>query len=129
MLAELSRIGVPAERIRLVFNLVEDTDAIDSVFETLLAYCAATNTVVPRLAACLQYNEIYTLARSSDRSLTLLAADTTDYKAEILKAESMPDKLAFARKLAIQRLAQGVIPELDACFAALELPGFALSES
>ncbi len=29
--------------------------------------------------------------------------------------------MVLAQKLATQRLARGVIPELDACFAALEL--------
>jgi hypothetical protein len=29
--------------------------------------------------------------------------------------------VALARRLAIQRLARGVLPELDACFAALDL--------
>ena len=33
----------------------------------------------------------------------------------------MAEKLPLVQRLATQRLAQGVIPELDACFAALEL--------
>jgi hypothetical protein len=48
-------------------------------------------------------------------------ADRTDYKAEISRAGAQADKLALAQRLATQRLARGVIPELDACFAALDL--------
>ncbi len=47
--------------------------------------------------------------------------DTTDYKSLIVKADNVAQKLALAQALATRRLACGVVPELDACFAALEL--------
>ena len=53
--------------------------------------------------------------------LTALARDATDYKSLIVKANNVADKLALAQALATRRLACGVVPELDACFAALEL--------
>ena len=37
-LAELARIGVPPERLRLVFNQVDDDSPIERTFDTLLAY-------------------------------------------------------------------------------------------
>ena len=120
-LAELARIGVPAERIRLVFNQVEDDGPIEKVFDTLLAYCAVSGAVQPRIGACLRDNEVYARVRGAGESLIELAADATDYKAEIVKAGSAAEKMALVQKLATQRLARGVIPELDACFAALEL--------
>lgn len=120
-LAELARIGVPAQRVRLVFNQLDDDTQIEAVFETLLAYCATSGHAEPRLGACLRYNEVYARVRGTDRSLSELAADSTDYKAEIARAGSTSDKLALAQRLATQRLARGVIPELDACFAALDL--------
>jgi hypothetical protein len=120
-LAELARIGVPATRLRLVFNQVEDDSPIEQTFETLLAFCKVSGVVQPRTEACIRYNEVYARTRSAGQSLLELAADPTDYKAEIAKATSAPDKLALAQKLATQRLARGVVPELDACFAALDL--------
>ena len=120
-LAELARIGVAPERLRLVFNQVDDDSPIERAFDTLLAYCTSSGVVQPRLAACISYNEVYALVRGSGQSLAELAIDRTDYKAEIAKAGTQSDKLALAQRLAIQRLARGVIPELDACFAALEL--------
>lgn len=120
-LAELARIGVPATRLRLVFNQVDDDSPIEQAFETLLAYCAASGVVQARTAACMSYNEVYARVRGSGQSLHELAADATDYKAEIARAGSASDKLALAQKLATRRLARGVVPELDACFAALDL--------
>lgn len=120
-LAELARIGVPATRLRLVFNQIDDDSPIEQAFETLLAYCAASGVVQARTAACMSFNEVYARVRGSGQSLFELAADATDYKAEIARAGSASDKLALAQKLATRRLARGVVPELDACFAALDL--------
>lgn len=120
-LAELARIGVPANRVRLVFNQVAEDEPVERVFETLLAYCVASGNVVPRLAACLHYNEVYARVRGTDQSLKALAADATDYKQRIAQADSTNDKVALAQQLATQRLARGILPELDACFDALDL--------
>ena len=67
------------------------------------------------------FNEVYARVRGTGQSLHELAADSTDYKAQIARATSASDKLALAQKLATRRLACGVVPELDACFAALDL--------
>lgn len=124
-LAELARIGVPPARLRLVFNQVDDDSPIDRTFNTLVAYCASSGFAQPRPAAFISYNEVYALVRGTGQTLAELAADRTDYKAEIAKAASQSDKLALAQRLATQRLARGVIPELGACFAALDLPRLA----
>ena len=120
-LAELARIGVPPDSLRLVFNQVDDDNPIDRTFDTLLSYCNASGVARPRMAAFLSFNEVYALVRGTGQSLVELAADRTDYKVAIGRAATQSDKLALAQRLATQRLARGVIPELDACFAALEL--------
>ena len=120
-LAELARIGVPPDRLRLVFNQIDDDSPIERSFDTLLAYCASSGVVQPRPAAFISFNEVYALVRGTGQSLAELAADRTDYKAAIAKAGAQSDKLAMAHRLAIQRLARGVIPELDTCFEALDL--------
>jgi len=120
-LAELARIGVPPARLRLIFNQVDDDNPIERTFDTLIAYCASSGVVQPRPAAFMSFNEVYALVRGAGQSLAEIADDRTDYKADIAKAGTQTDKLALAHRLAIQRLARGVIPELDACFEALDL--------
>jgi hypothetical protein len=121
-LAELARIGVAPEKVRLVFNQVDDDSPVERTFDTLLAYCASSGVAQPSPAALISFNEVYALVRGTGQSLAELAADRTDYKAAVGRAATQSDKLALAQRLAIQRLARGVIPELDACFAALDLP-------
>ena len=82
---------------------------------------STSGVVAPRTTACITYNEVYARVRGTGESLRELAADPTDYKVQIANAPSGSEKLALAQKLATQRLARGVVPELDACFAALDL--------
>ncbi|MCB1996018.1 MAG: hypothetical protein H6933_03865 [Burkholderiaceae bacterium] len=120
-LAELAQLGVPASRIRLVFNMVEDGVDPAQAFETLLAFLAEQPIALANTACRLGANEIYERIKGSETDLQALARDETDYKALIARAEGAVAKLALAQRLAVRRLAAGVVPELDACFAALGL--------
>lgn len=84
---------------------------------------STSGVVAPRTTACITYNEVYARVRGTGESLRELAADPTrpDYTVHIANTPSGSEKLALAQKLATQRLARGVVPELDACFAALDL--------
>jgi hypothetical protein len=119
-LAELAQLGVPASRLKLVFNLVEDGVAVAQAFETLLAFLAAQPIAQAGLGCRLGANEIYERIKGLQgrgADLAALARDATNYKALIVQAKSTADKLALAQQLATRRLAQGVLPELEACLA------------
>ena len=58
-LAELARLGVPASRLKLVFNMVEDSVDVTQAFDTLLAF-VAQHPVARACTDCrLGANEIY----------------------------------------------------------------------
>jgi hypothetical protein len=120
-LVELEHLGVPASRLKVVFNMVEDGADVARAFDTLLAFVAERPIAQADTRCCLGDNEIYERVKGAGVDIAALARDSTDYKALIGKARSTDDKLALAQKLATSRLASGVLPELDACFAALGL--------
>lgn len=120
-LVELAHLGVPAEKVRLVFNMLDDDVQPLQAFDTVLAFLAEHPIAQADPGCCLGTNEIYSRVKGLNSELAALAADETDYKALIAKATSTEEKLALAQKLATRRLASGVVPELDACFAALRL--------
>lgn len=120
-LAELSRLGIPADKVRLVFNMVEDGTDLERVFDPLLAFLRLTPVVRVSLDCRLGINEIFGRVNGSGVDLSSLAADPTDYKALIAAATDSTERVALAQRLATRRLASGVAPELDACFAALRL--------
>lgn len=66
-------------------------------------------------------NEIYARVKGTKTELAALATDPTDHKGLIAQAKGTAEKVAWAPKLATRRLAIGMLPELDACFRALEL--------
>ena len=123
-LIELARLGVPASRLKIVFNMTEAGLSVEQSFFLVLAFVAEQPLAIANRKCCLSSNEIYARVRGAGLDLRALARDDTDYKGLIVKASGTADKLALAQKLATRRLASGVVPELDACFAALELtPG------
>ncbi|MEP7299632.1 MAG: StbB family protein [Burkholderiales bacterium] len=120
-LAELARIGIPVSKMKLVFNQVEDDARISELFASLIAFIEQHQFASASTLCKLGANEIYERVKGSGIDLAELVRDETDYKALIAKASGTVEKIALAQKLATRRLATGVVPELDACFAALEL--------
>lgn len=120
-LAELSRLGIPADKVRLVFNMVEDVTDLERVFDPVLAFVRSSPVACVSLDCRLGTNEIYGRVNGAGADLSALAADRSDYKSLIAAATDGTERLALAQRLATRRLASGVVPELDACFAALRL--------
>lgn len=120
-LEKLVEMGVPADKLRIVLNRVEDESKPTEKFGALAAYLAYNPVATINPACFISENEIYQRLKHDGRSITDLANDKTDYKALIVKAKDQSEKLALADKLAVKRLATGVLPELTACFEALQL--------
>ena len=120
-LTQLSRLGIPASKLKVVFNQVEDGTNVRQEFDTLLAFVEENPVAQASLQCRLGTNEIYERVKGGRTPLAELAEDATDYKALIARAQGTEAKLELAQRLATRRLASGVVPELDACFAALEL--------
>lgn len=122
-LIDLSRLGVTASRLKIVFNMADEGTDVAQTFELLLAFLQDYPVASACIRCRLGVNEIYGRLKGMGAAadLAALATDTTDYKSLIVKANSVAEKLALAQALATRRLACGVVPELDACFAALEL--------
>jgi hypothetical protein len=123
-LIELSRLGVPPKRVKLLFNMVEATVSVEDAFYLLLAFLAERPLAAVNTACRMRANEIYARIRglSGDQAdLARLASDDTDYKGLIRHSSDIAQKLSLAEKLATHRLASWVVPEHDACFEALGL--------
>ena len=120
-LVDLSRLGLPASKIRLVFNMVESGLQFKTTFFLVLGFLEEQRIATANTDCRLGTNEIYARIRNKGIDLATLARDDTDYKALIVKTKGTAERLALAQKLATRRLASGVVPELDACFAALGL--------
>lgn len=115
----LAEIGVPAKKIRLVFNMVEIDETPERLFAGLLEYHAAAKNFTLRPDAVIHVNDIYGKLKGAEQGIKDILADPTDYKEKIKTATDADEKLHFAQMVGIKRLAAGVVDELDAVFKTL----------
>ena len=128
-LADLHAVGVPSDRIHIIFNMVDDREPLERAFHNLLAFLEQQPIASANTSCRLGINEVYARIRGSGADLAEIARDETDYKRLIAQATDRSEKMALGQKLATRRLARGVVSQLDACFAALDLGRFAPGEA
>lgn len=117
----LVEMGVNPDHIKVVLNRVDQADTQAATFENLAVVLHAYSPDAFDPACSIMENEVFQLAQDDGRSISELANDKTDFKALIAKTADRSEKVALAEKLGLTRLARGVLPQLDACFAALKL--------
>ena len=115
----LSDIGIPAKKIRMIFNMVELDETPEREFSGLFEYHNAEKKFTLRTDAVIHVNDIYAKVNGSGKSILDILKDKTDYREKIKTAESSNDKLQYAQMVGIKRLAAGVTEELDAVFSTL----------
>ncbi len=115
----LSAMGVPARKIRLLFNKLEADETVKEVFFPLFAYHEDTRAFTLEPKAVIHFSELYQRLRMHKTTIGELVLDTTDYKARIREAKSQAEKEQFAALLSMRRLAFAAQENLDAVFAAV----------
>jgi hypothetical protein len=115
----LSEIGVPAKKIRLVFNMVGVEDLPERVFPGLFEYQRQERKFTLKPEAAIHVNDIYGKIKGSERGIIDILNEDTDYKQKIKEASNSQEKLHYAQLLSVKRLAAGVKEELDNVFKIL----------
>lgn len=115
----LAALGVPAKKIRVVFNQVDLKDDPESVFSGLFEYQKEEKAFTLRPDAVLHMNPLYPRLAGSAASIAQILADKTDYKEKIKTTENKEEKLRYLQLVSLQRAAAGVVNELDAVFKAV----------
>ena len=115
----LASIGVPAKKIRVVFNMIDVDDEAKRVCSGIFDYCDAAKNFIVKPAAVIHTNDVYGKLKGEQQDLAGILADSTDYKELIKTAKTSEDKINYAQRIAIKRLASGVVGELDSVFKAL----------
>lgn len=114
----LAEVGVPAEKIRLVFNMVEHDEDPATVFSGLLEYHKQDKKFTMRPGAVIHTSELFARLRETGKSIRAVVTDKTDYKS-LLKDADASERFQLGRSLSTLRLAAGVKEELDDVFDAL----------
>lgn len=115
----LAEQGVPAKKIRVVFNQVEPDETVERVFAPLVEYHGQRKNFTLRPDAVMHVNDIYARLNHGSEGIREVLNDSTDYKEKIKSAANAEEKLHFAQLLSVKRLAAGVDEELNAVFKTL----------
>ena len=125
-LLELSKQGIEPARIKVLFNMVESSDRIADEFSMVLAFLEKEKIASTAPDCFITANEVFQLSRDGDGNVAQLKSlaedtDTKMLKAQIASTEDAVEKQRLTDRLGATRLARGMLPQLDACFAALQL--------
>lgn len=118
MIASLAEIGVPAEKIRVVFNRVSQD--VKSEFAIITNYHSQTKCFWMNQKCAVFDTELFDAVSIYKISLPDLLADDKDYK-QLLKDKtaSAQDRALWSDMYGLQLLAKGVSKKLDAVFEEL----------
>jgi len=115
---ELNEIGIPAEKIRLIFNKVESPNDVPITFHGIFNYHKEQQNFELNPAAIISKSDIY--GRIAGKTIKELSDDETNYK-ELATDKTKPqeERLYWSSQLTNKRLAVGVNSELDGVFNTL----------
>lgn len=115
----LAELGVPADRVRVLFNRV-DAD-VQEEFAAIFGYARQAGGFVANPEAAIFENEVFDLLANKRTTINEILADETNYRQLLREADrSDARRIAHLSDMhALQSLARPVDRQLDRAFAAL----------
>lgn len=116
---DLAKMGIPAKKIRVVFNMLGVDETIERAFAPMLAFYEAEKRFTLKPKAVLYASDIYQGLRALNISVTDLLNDPTDYRALQREAKTQEEKAKIAGMRSLKLLAISAQENLDEVFTAL----------
>ncbi len=115
----LSSIGVNADKIRLVFNMIENPDVnLERDFFAIFSYLSAEKAFTLNVDAVIYQHDFFSRATGKDVTIESILSDKTDFNSLIKNASSPQEKLKFSQQRALKWLAVELNEKLDSAYAA-----------
>jgi len=118
----LSSIGIPQEKIRIIFNRVDTDDVIEEEFFPLFSYHEDNKNFTIGPKAAIHFSELYQNLSSYKTSIDELLSDTTDCKAKLRETTDSDEKINIVSRISMRRLATSAQKNLDAVYAEIMRP-------
>lgn len=116
----LSSAGVPADKIRILFNKVDSS--VEEEFAPVLGYAHTAKTCIADPKAAIYENEIFDMLSQKKLTISALLEDTTDYRAALKALPRGTEETKaehYANMHVMQSRAKPVKRQLDAVFDVL----------
>lgn len=115
----LNALGVPAKKIRVVFNRVDTLENIEEQFSAIVGYAEAEKKCTIKANSVIYQNELFEEIKKFNKTVSEIAADPTDYRAQIKTAKDAEEKDFFIQMTMAKRLAVAVNENLDTVYKVL----------
>lgn len=113
----LRRIGIPPQKIRVLFNKCDLDEAVEDDFSPLFGLPSDLCTV--DAAATIYSNEVFEELKDVGKSLGQLKEDSTDYRAKLRTLTDPTERQECVHMIGIKMLAATANRNLDTVFKAL----------
>lgn len=116
----LEEIGVPPERIRVIFNKVQ-TDDVKEEFAPIFGY-ARSKGIKVKPEAAIEENEVFDLLSAKKTSIHAVLQDQTDYRKQLKEMGPDADRKQTSHAIdmhALKALSRGVQRQFDRAYDAL----------
>lgn len=118
-ISTLRKLGVPAEKIKVIFNILETEEEVEHVFPAIIAYYDDAKSFDLNLNAVIRANGIFELIKDVGVTVEEAYNDNSNYKAMIAAESDKEKKLELSDRLAAHRLAITITNEMNAVFNEL----------
>ncbi|MBI5792579.1 MAG: plasmid stabilization protein [Rhodocyclales bacterium] len=115
----LASIGVPREKIRVVFNKIEEGEDVRHGFRALFETIREDDCCVVSPDAVVYANEVFERLKEVGTSLAEIRSDATPWRERVRAAKDGDERDRAIARLTLKRLSVSAGSNLDAAFKAL----------
>jgi hypothetical protein len=115
----LSALGFPAEKLRMLFNMIDISDQPEQVFAGLFRYHKDQGNFTINPDASLHKSDVYSLIGPIGKTVRELATDMTDFDEKIIETEDDEEKRHWIHLRSVRKLARVVEKEHNRVFPVL----------
>ncbi len=113
----LASMGIPAKKIRIIFNKLDPDDVVEEEFSAIfgLHHLEKSFTLIPQ--AIIYYNEVFEKVKVIGKSIAAILADNNNYRQKLRETDNMAEKEQCVKMIAIKRLAISAQHNLNDVFS------------
>lgn len=115
----LAALGIPKQKVRVVFNMTELDDVVADDFAPIFAYAEAEKKFVLKNGVSIYRNDVFKMAKELGKTVEEIFNDPTDYKAKLKEAKDQGEKEQAVQMILAKRLSVSAHENLDAVYKAL----------
>lgn len=115
----LATLGVPSEKIKIVFNKVENDDPVEVAFAPIFGAAQARPIFTIANGAVIYRNDAFDKAKATKKSLTEILADPTDFRAQAREAKTDAEREQAVAMAMVKMLSASAVKNLDQVYKSL----------